>query len=187
MRGLRWPGSAVLLPLFQLIALCSLCLLLLPLQGQAKIERTLCDVCGRVWDDSPARMRARVDLGHNHSRTLYACCPFCMLERMEDYKDRNIGTLQIVLHKEHKENAASMLVAERSWFLIGIEGDEEKNAEPYVAAFRNKKAAEEGQKKLGGEAIDWETLLGRVRKLTDDFEPRAPKDYPPLRPGRSAD
>ncbi len=162
-------------------------LLAVPLQGQAKVERTLCDVCGRVWDDSPSRMKSYVDLGHNHSRTLYACSPFCMLERMEDYKDRTFGTTQIVLHKDYKETSPNMLVVERSWYLVDIEGDEEKSAEPYVAAFRNKKAAEQGQKDLGGKVIDWDTLYKRVIKLTEDYEPHPPKEFSKLRPGRSVD
>lgn len=169
------------------LGLLALALLAAPLTSQARIDFSLCDVCRRVWDDSPARMKATVDLGHNHSRKLLACSPFCMCERMEDYKDKPIGTLQIVMHKEHKESGALMLIAERSWYLVEIDGNPKKDSEPHVGAYRNKKAAEEAQKELGGKVEDWAALKARILKLTDEWEPNAPKEYPPLRPGRKND
>lgn len=173
--------------LLLLAALPVLAALLLPLPGSAKVDRELCEVCGRYWDSSPQRCRAYIDLGHSNIRTIYACSLFCLLEKLEDYEDKGEErTLQVVLYSDRDSTGAVMLVLDKAWFVYGIEGDDQKVHEPYMAAFRNERAAREAQKELGGEVINFDSAHERVKKLTDDWEPQPSKEYTPLLRGRHA-
>lgn len=163
------------------MTVAALLLAALPL---AAFEMKLCEECRRNWDDSPARIRLVIGAG-NRDKTIHICSPLCCVQQMDARPNAEFKAIQVVDWRARGEVSPTMLMAQRAHFLVGIDGDEQKTREPYVAAFNSERLARAQIESLGGQLLDWDALLERCRKLAEDDDSQpARRSYQPL--GRPA-
>jgi hypothetical protein len=132
-------------------------------------EMHICDYCRREWDDSPSRMRAIAD-ANGHDKIIVVCSPYCLAEVLRLKPHWELVSAQVVLWDEREELNAMMVSASNAKFLVGVKDKTDRSHDPDVAAFRTDKQVADNKKGLGGEAIGWDKLLARCKKLVAEAD-----------------
>lgn len=182
LRDSHWPGllrKSLLAALSVLLALAVAgpSVAQMPAPGE---PRPHCTVCRRFWDSSPSRIKFTLKFKHTVKEYLVGSL-FCYSEFMEDYPDKEPETAVIVNYLTRDDPAPLQLNLKKAVYLYDADGDDEKDAEPHVYAFANKDQAKEAQKDLGGEIVDFDEAMKRIKPLTDEYEPDLELYYSPLK------
>ena len=150
---------------------------------QALDVRPLCEVCRRYTDTAPSRVQAVIEIG-DHRKGLDLCSVFCFCERMEDYDQEPLYCLVLDYATYESDNEQLVLRADYATYLFDASGDEQKSHEPFIYAFSDEETAETYQSELGGEILDWESILEECTELAQEWEPEEGESYTPLMKGR---
>lgn len=165
-------------------ALTGLAVLIALLAGmpaaQALKDRPICTVCRRFTDTSPARVIGIIEIGR-HVKKLDACSLFCFVEMLED-QVADPTVIYVADYATFGTEDYIPLKADQAWYLYDCDtGDDQKTMKPYTYAFASEELAKQYQDELGGEVLNWDDVVEKIKALTDDWEPPGSGyDYRPL-------
>ncbi|MDQ3022773.1 MAG: hypothetical protein M3R04_00075 [bacterium] len=162
---------------FAIAAVCCL-LAARPASSPAAFELKLCDNCRRIWDDSGSRMRAVVD-ARGRDKLVLVCSPFCMAAVLRRKPYYELLSATIVNWDERGKLDAGMVSVNNAKLLVGATDKDDLSHDPDVAAFRSDKQLAAGRKSAGGQAISWDKLLEKCRKLAAETDDTRESTYQP--------
>jgi hypothetical protein len=163
-----------------LLATLALVALLPRSEPAVAFEMKICDHCGRLWDDSPSRVRALAD-GNGKPKDINTCSPYCLAAVLKSKPHYKLESAQVVLWDEREEVRPLMLNAANSRFLIGVKDAKDLSHDPDIAAFRSDQQLATSKGKLGGKTVSWDEIMKRCRKLAAEADDDDESDYQPLK------
>ncbi|MCB1219924.1 MAG: hypothetical protein H7A35_01685 [Planctomycetales bacterium] len=171
--------SRVLLPIAALAAGIS-CLLTQSAEAEIR-HKERCNITQLVLEDCPNGIRADFDNGR-HLWSFAVAGPIAFAEKMETYLEEPVA-VYIVDYPTRNDENMRMVDVEKAWFLYDAEGDESLSQSPHIYGFRQKEAAVEAQKEVGGELKRWDYVFEQVTQIAEDWDPSAKYRRGSLREG----